>query len=568
MGVRPSTEGRIFSFYFFRKTLIWHELWSHNLYISKVILRKTEISQMTKLLTIGTLLFFSLSFGQGQRTTILDHKDKIQITKLNILNSSARETNLSISPDGKHLYFMSDRGGQIWSSYSGVYKGKPRYDGDIWHSTGSGANWQKPLCLGLAVNTSSGEDEPMVSQDGQYVVFQSWKYNWKITGGPYYQAELSGSRFTNSRGLGGGISKFILTEYIKAGNTYATDGAAMSPDGKMFLLCCGRDYDGNMDIYMSKKVNGKWTYMKKLAISTPGDERSVFIAGDGKTIYFASDGYRGYGGLDVYKTVMNEDGTFGEVVNIGAPFNTSKDDYGFIITASGNESYFVREGDIYYADTKEADPRLKPGQTVLISGTVKDQNGNPIQYYLELKDASNNQEISTSKSNSETGEFLFSTSDVSGSYRIQDDNHKYIDTTFTVQIKNGVKEIHVDIVVFIPDETEDFERKVTINFEHDRAILDADDKKLLDEIIGLTHNAIEYEINIVGHTDVHGSEEYNQKLGLQRAKSMEEYLLANGVNAEKIKVSSSGEHHPLDKNLTRPAAERNRRAELTIKYSN
>jgi outer membrane protein OmpA-like peptidoglycan-associated protein len=506
----------------------------------------------------------------GQQPTILDHQDKIEIKKLNILNSSARETNLSISPDGKYLYFMSDRGGQVWSSYSGTYKGRDRYDGDIWFSTGQGAEWKKPTCLGLAVNTSSGEDEPMVSQDGQYVVFQSWKYNWKITGGPYYQAELSGSKFTNSRGLGDGIGNFILTEYIKAGNTYATDGAAMSADGKTFLLCCGREYDGNMDIYISRKVNGKWTYMKKLAISTPGDERSVFIAGDGKTIYFASDGYRGYGGLDVYKTVMNDDGTFGEVVNIGAPFNTSSDDYGFIITASGNESYFVREGDIYYANTKEADPKLKPGVTVLISGTVKDQYGNPLQYYLELKDANDNREISTSKSNSATGEFLFSTADVSGNYQILDDNHKYIDTTFTIEVKDGVAKIHLDLVVIIPEEItagESHERSIIVNFEHDRSVLDKTDKDQLNEIVELTHNALEFEITIVGHTDVHGSEEYNAKLGFERAQSMKDYLISQGVNKDRISVSSSGENEPLSTDMSKPAAERNRRAELTIKYS-
>lgn len=525
---------------------------------------------MRKLFSILTFILLAGNISFAQQTTILDHKDKIEITKLDVLNSLARETNLSISPDGKYLYFMSDRGGQIWSTYSGTYKGKPRYDGDIWFSTGSGANWKKPTCLGLAVNTSSGEDEPMVSQDGQYIFFQSWKYNWKVTGGPYYTAELNGSQFSNSKGMGGGIGKFILTEYIKAGNTYATDGAALSPDGKTFLLCCGREYDGNMDIYISRKVNGEWSYMKKLGISTPGDERSVFIAGDGKTIYFASDGYRGYGGLDVYKTVMNDDGTFGEVVNIGAPFNTSADDYGFIITASGNESYFVREGDIYYANTKEADPRLKPGQTILISGTVKDQYGNPVQFYLELLDNSNSTEISTSKSNSESGEFLFSTSDVSGSYRIRDDNHKYLDTTFTVEIKNGVKEIHLDLVVFVPDAVnhELHERNLTINFEHDRAILDADDRVQLDEIVELTHGATKYEISIVGHTDLHGSEEYNEKLGLERAIAMKNYLVSKGVTEDKISISSSGERHPLDTDKTKPAAERNRRAELKIKYYN
>lgn len=498
---------------------------------------------------------------------ILDHKDKILIEKIHAVNSLARETNLSISPDGKYLYFMSDRGGQVWSGYSGTYNGMPRYDGDIWYSTKSGDQWQRPKCLGLGVNTSSGEDEPMISQDGQFVVYQSWKYNWKVTGGPYYQAERDGSKFTNSKGLGGGINKFILTEYIRAGNTYATDGAALSPDGKTFLLCCGRAYDGNLDIYISRKVNGTWSYMKKLAISTPGDERSVFIAGDGKTVYFASDGYKGYGGLDVYKTTLNDDGTCGPVINIGKPFNTSRDDYGFITTASGDESYFVREGDVYYANTKEADPQLKPTITILISGTVKDEDGNPVQLYLELEDGTSAEKISNSKSNSETGEFLFSTADVSGTYRIRDDNHKYIDTSFTLTINEGTGEYHVDLVIKKNKPLETLSKKIMINFEYDRDILDDQDRKMLDEIIILASESEDYTIDIKGHTDANGTEEYNKKLGLERALSMKKYLTDKGLDPQKITTSSLGEGQLLEEEKHRAAAQRNRRAELTINFT-
>ena len=517
---------------------------------------------------IIAFVFFALTAYSQNTGTILDHKDKIQVSKIPVLNSHARETNLSISPDGKYLYFMSDRGGQIWSTYSGTYNGKQRYDGDIWFSVKRNGEWQSPTCLGLAVNTSSGEDEPMVSQDGQYVVFQSWKYNWKITGGPYYRAELRGSQFSNARGLGGGIGKFILTEFLKAGNTYATDGAAMSPDGKTFLLCCGRDYDGNMDIYMSKKVNGQWTYMKKLSISTPGDERSVFIAGDGKTIYFASDGYDGFGGLDVYKTVMNDDGTFGEVINIGKPFNTASDDYGFIITAAGDEAYFVRDGDIYYANTKDADPRMKPGITVLISGTIKDENGKPLEYHLTLENASGAKEISTSKSSVE-GEFLFSTAQLINKYRIRDENNELVDTSFTVVVKDGVGKKHIDIIVKIPKvaTTETHEKRLIVNFEHDRWNLDQEDKDKLNEVINLSKGSEDYKIKIVGHTDVHGSSEYNKKLGKERAQAMKQYLIDQGLKAENIEISSAGESQLLADEKDKPAAERNRRAELIINYT-
>ncbi|UKN00115.1 OmpA family protein [Paracrocinitomix mangrovi] len=517
-------------------------------------------------LFISTVLVAGLSL-KAQTPTILDHKGKIEIKNLSNLNSSARENNLSITPDGKYLFFKSDRGGQTWSSYSGTYKGKVRYDGDIWYSKKSGESWGNPRCLGLGVNTSSGEDEPMVSQDGQFISYQSWKYNWKTTGGPYYTAELNGSSFSNIKGMGGGINKFILVEFIKAGNTYATDGAALSPDGKTFLLCAGRDYDGNMDIYISRKVNGQWTYMKKLNISTPGDERSIFIAGDGKTVYFASDGHGGYGGMDMFKTTLNDDGTCGEVINVGAPFNTSADDYGLILTADGNEGYFVREGDIYYANTKEADPRLKPGVTVLISGTIKDQNGKPLQYYLELDDVATSKEISTSKSNSNSGEFLFSTSDVTAKYRIRDDNHKFIDTTFTVKIKDGVGKVHLDIVVNVPKNTESHEKKISVMFERDASVLDAEDKKLLDEIVNISHSSIEYEVEIVGMSDAHGSSDYNKKMSLERANKMKSYLVAQGLKAEKIKVLSEPKNlSEVDNDV--PAAQRHRKATVTINYTN
>ncbi|MFT4601405.1 MAG: outer membrane protein OmpA-like peptidoglycan-associated protein, partial [Arenicella sp.] len=307
------------------------------------------------------------------------------------------------------------------------------------------------------------------------------------------------------------------------------------------------------------------------AISTPGDERSVFIAGDGKTVYFASDGYKGFGGLDVFKTTLNDDGTCGEVINIGEPFNTAKDDYGFITTASGNESYFVREGDIYFANTSEADSDLKPNVTVIISGTVKRENGDPVQMYLELEDGQSKEKISTSKSNSASGEFLFSTADVIGDYRIRDANHEIVDTSFTLKLIDGVAEYHVDIIIKDKPEavtTTSGNKSILVNFEHDRDILDAEDRKQLDEIIEITHTSITFEISIIGHTDSHGSSEYNEKLGFERATSMKEYLIKNGVDKAKIIIKSMGESKLLEEdNKHRAAAERNRRAELDITYT-
>lgn len=303
----------------------------------------------------------------AQKLTILDHKDKIRITPLTTLNSRYRETNLSITPNGKYLYFMSVRGQQPWSNQYMSYKGQLVYDGDIWFSRKVNGVWQKPVCLPFGVNTNGGEDEPNISPDGKTVTFQTWKSFWALDNGPYYSARLEGEKWTEPIGLGGGITDFFANTGYKA-----TDGMSMSPDGKKMIIACGDDYDGNMDLFMSKKKTNGWSYPQRLAISTSKDERSVFLAADGQTIYFASDGYKGFGGLDIFKAELRADGTVGEVVNIGAPFNTAEDDYGFILTKEGEEAYFIRDGDIYYADLTEADPRIKPVVSVMLSGVVKD----------------------------------------------------------------------------------------------------------------------------------------------------------------------------------------------------
>ncbi|MEM7368510.1 MAG: VWA domain-containing protein [Bacteroidota bacterium] len=346
---------------------------------------KTCIGYSGTFATFVLLLLLPTFLSAQRKATILDHKDRIQISRLNVLNSAFREVNLSITPDGKSLYFMSLRGGQSWSQDTYMtFDGDSVADGDIWFSRKVNGKWQKPKVMPLGINTPQGEDEPNVSADGKTVFYQSWNSLWRFNGGPYYTASLKGQSWSRPKGLGGGINEFF--QYISA-----TDGMTVSPDLKRFIVAAGREYDGNMDIYMSKQSTYGWTYCKRLPISTPGDERGVFLAADGKTLYFASDGYDGFGGLDIFKTTLNSDGTFGEVINVGEPFNTKADDYGLILTADGMEAYFIRNGDIFFADLKDADERIRPTMPTImhaLTGTIRDSaNWTGLEGEIVLLDA-------------------------------------------------------------------------------------------------------------------------------------------------------------------------------------
>ncbi len=415
---------------------------------------------------LGLVCASSSAYAQFTPPRILKHPGQIRTERLNTLNSTYRETNLNITPDGKYLFFMSGRGQQPWSNpFHTIYKGKPEYDGDIWYAQKVNGKWQYPRCLDGTVNTSNGEDEPNISPDGQTVYFQSWGRAWEKEGGPYYRSTLKGVNWGTPQGLGGGINAFFLStqkphaitrpdgsKRIYMGTPYATDGATVSADGKTFIVAAGADYDGNMDLYISRKdANGQWSFLRRLSVSTIGDERSPFLAADGKTLYFASNGYAGWGGLDIFKTVIQEDGSHDEIVNVGAPFNTWLDDYGFILTASGDEGYFVREGDIYYADIKNASPELKPSNsTLMIAGKVtssKSQRGT--QAKIQIKDPKTGKTIAEGQSNSLTGEYAVVIPIEYPEFvqEVSKTGFQSHQQNFKTQIETGLNEINADVVL-------------------------------------------------------------------------------------------------------------------------
>lgn len=286
---------------------------------------------------------------------------------------------------------MSDRGGQKWSRRPDTLD---RFDGDIWESERINGEWQAPRCLDATVNTERGEDEPNISRDGQTVIFQSWQPGWQNSGGPYYSAQLQSGTWAKPVGLGGGITLFFTQMRKQTNDQYGTDGAAFSPNGKLFVVACGADYDGPMDLYFSRKA-GKagWSSCQKLDISTDGNERSVHLAADGRTLYFASNGLGGLGGLDIFKATLNDDGTVTNVTNLGEPFNTKADDYGFIVSADGNEAYFIRNGDVYMAKLTAAMAALKPEPVAVLSGVVRNKStGAPLVAKIMLRSSSTSDE--------------------------------------------------------------------------------------------------------------------------------------------------------------------------------
>ena len=103
-----------------------------------------------------------------------------------------------------------------------------------------------------------------------------------------------------------------------------------------------------------------------------------------------------------------------------------------------------------------------------------------------------------------------------------------------------------------------------INFELDKAFIPDVNKPFLDRAAEIITETPDMELVIIGHTDNLASDAYNLELSRERAESVKEYLVAQGVDADKLRTVGMGESEPIADNSTELGRFRNRRIEFTV----
>lgn len=102
-----------------------------------------------------------------------------------------------------------------------------------------------------------------------------------------------------------------------------------------------------------------------------------------------------------------------------------------------------------------------------------------------------------------------------------------------------------------------------VHFEYNKADITPRGQGILDEAVRILQQNTHVGINIVGHTDDRGSEQYNQGLSERRANAVRDYLRARGISGSRMTTSGQGESNPVASNDTADGRARNRRVDIT-----
>lgn len=270
-------------------------------------------------------------------------------------------------------------------------------------------------------------------------------------------------------------------------------------------------------------------------VNTPGDEMFPYVNNEGQ-LFFSSDGHVGFGQLDVFATISDDDGNIKDVVNLGKPLNSEKDDFGYYAMDNGVDGYVSsnRKGgkgsdDIY---------KFKFVPSLTLEGMVTDAiNLQPLD------------EVTISLFDQKSGELVHRTvTDEQGRYEMEVNRgqnymieavrkthphkHVYFSTQTVKRVtRSVVQNIELEPVLDVKV-LADLNK---IYFDFNKSDIRPDAARELDKVVRLmTDTYPEMIIRLESHTDPVGSHNYNDRLSERRAKSTFEYLIAHGIEQHRI----------------------------------
>ncbi|MBI2281158.1 MAG: PD40 domain-containing protein [Bacteroidetes bacterium] len=434
---------------------------------------------------------------------------------------------------------------------------------DIYISHKKDSLWSKAVSINRPINTIGNEATVGISIDGQTILI----YKDDNGDGNIYSTSLNGELWSIPKKLNDNIN-----------TTSWEPSAFISADGNTLYFTSNREGGfGGRDIYLSKKTtDGDWGIAVNLGstINTPFDEDAPFIHPDGITLYFTSNGHKTMGGFDIFSTSMLANNEWTTPVNIGFPINTTDDDIYYNVSADNKRAYYssFKEGGLGEKDNYAITfYEYKESPLTVLKGGITDIHGKvPKIIEIIVTDNETGELVGIYHSNSKTGEYLFILP--SGkNYNITHESEGYLFQSVNMDVTQNKKYYFSQNTIQL--EPIAVGSKVVLNnifFDFDKATLRNISNVELSKLYKLLTKNPGMVVEISGHTDSKGSEEYNVQLSEERAQSVVNYLIEKGINKNQMVAKGYGKSDPAANNINADGSDNpenrqlNRRAELKI----
>lgn len=492
------------------------------------------------------LLVKSLAFAQDQ---ILNFSDSVELEMLpDEINRYKLQYLPSVTIDNATMFYTK--------------RDYVQGDEDIVVSYFKNDRWTPAVSVSDRINSSLNEGACTVSADGRTMIYTSCDGKGSLGSCDLYITRKTGETWSKPKNLGKPVNSI-----------YWESQPSLSADGKTLYFSSNRTGGfGGRDLWVSENVNGKWSPPKNLgeSINTRSDETTPFIHPNGVSLYLSANGYPGMGGYDLYVTTKN-DSAWSRPINLGYPINTFKDEVAIVIGADGRTAYFAKEEQKNFEilDSRLVTLKLpskassKPASYIV--GRVFDgASEKPLRAEIEVVSLTTNATLYSSQSDSISGEYymVLPVGLDLGAY-VKKKGYLYTDFHFQTELNSPLKPDTIDIILKPISEGETIVLK-NIYFETDSYVIDDKSVSEIANALQLLRENPEIVVEISGHTDNTGSNEYNQKLSELRAKEVYNRLLSMGISQERLSYKGYAETRPLMPNDSDFNRKSNRRIEFRV----
>ena len=373
------------------------------------------------------------------------------------------------------------------------------------------------------------------TKDGRTMYFTYSKpINGKDLGAKIYRSERASGEWSEPQEV-----KLFADSSITVGHP-----ALNATADTLYFVSDAPGGEGGKDIWMAELDGDQWVNVQPLGagINTAADEMFPYVHEDG-SLYFASNGHPGYGGLDIFKAYRDTtrtDTTIWVLYNMGPTFNGIGDDFGITFAGNSQDGFFSSNR----GDKKGFDKIYRfwlPEMEFFAEGTVNDELGNPISD-AKLRLVGSDGTISKVSARRD------------GTYKIKlKKDVKYVMLATARGFLNAKQQWNTLDLKDSKTYTMDFalspiSRSVkmeNIFYEFGRWELTKASETELDRLVKLLNDNPNITIELSAHTDLKGNDEFNNELSQKRAQSCCDYLIARGIEKERLTPVGYGESKPV-----------------------